>query len=169
MWIAGIPFHVRTDIFLLFFTYGRAARNIDGSTIDWKNRRLAKRMESCRKLTRALLKWNVRPHSRVFKDNKISRGFRTIRFLAFFFFCTSVLCGIFPMRLMKVDLFIIQLGNRMEFYEKAKTPLIEWKRDRAKQFHRLVRALHNRAQTRGQEWGIMRVARISQLRVPRKL
>lgn len=64
---------------------------------------------------------------------------------------------------MKVDLFIIQLENRTKFYEKAKS-LAERKRDRAKQFHRLVRALHNRAQTRGQEWGIMWVARISQLR-----
>jgi len=51
----------------------------------------------------------------------------------------------------------------MEFYEKAKT-FAERKRDRAKQFHRLVRALHNRVQTRGREWEIMRLARINQLR-----
>lgn len=86
---------------------------------------------------------------RVFKGNEISRGFKTIRFLAFL--CTAVLCRNFShVLLMKVDLFIIQLENRTEFYEKEKT-LAERKRDRAKQFHRLVRVLHNRAQTRGQE------------------
>jgi len=55
----------------------------------------------------------------VFKDNEISRGFITIRFLTFLY--GNSLRNFSHVRLMKVDLFIIQLGNRTEFYEKAKT------------------------------------------------
>lgn len=47
----------------------------------------------------------VRPHSRVYEDNEISRGFKSIRLLAFL--RSLLLAEFFPCARHKVDLFLV--------------------------------------------------------------
>ena len=105
MWITGIQFRLLTKL-IYCFPRVAVARNIGEWTIDLKTKiNNWQRKWSHAENWRALLKWNVRPHSRVFKDNEISRGFKIIRFLSFLY--GRSLRNFSHARLMKVDLFII--------------------------------------------------------------
>lgn len=98
--------------------------------------------------------------SRIMRFLAVSKLFASWRS----FFCTVVLCGIFPMCGSWRSIYSLPSLETAQSFTRKRKRSPSGKGIGQNSSTDSFRALHNRAQTRGQEWGIMRVAKIRQLR-----